>query len=240
MIQKTLVFLSVLYVWPAIVFGADETPAKNNDRPTCSSVTFRVRGDLQLRKVGGNDDGLLITRKPSSGEKGIEKDVYKYDPNTKKVDAVESRAWEEAQGVVTHFNMWGPPMRPERIIVDNFKLYRWKFSGNRPREQMPTRGKYVLRTKPSTTGKWLAVLTSDGGDGEKPNQKLGQHYVEVFSWPKTKLPGLAFPIPYTEADVIDPLCWSQDDTYLVVAPYRRPGFCVIEVLSGEDTKNSEK
>ena len=208
-------------LWP---FGADvpllQTPEWKDKR-----IGELYTGRLQLRRETETGGPLLLRRVDLEP-------VYRYDPQTRTLNAATDKEWLNASGPIANcMDQLAKPGRV-RIRVDHgtHKLLVAE-------REVSTAASIALSSLSSPGGNWVAVLSATGpivppltllsGD-----RVLGRRYHEVKSVPDAVSAGNSIQIPVVNTVTTLQLCWSADEKFVVYIDGSFSSLVVVETNLG--------
>jgi hypothetical protein len=177
--------------------------------------------DLQIRKVGGNENAFLI--KPTERIKefpiGSTDGAYLYEPASKQFRFVSQDFWERAGGEIKTCDQ-------ARAAAANFETYGW----------------YPLTAERASRSGRTAVISAAGPfipaifsfpSGQATGRTFGMRYFEVFDPQKATTKSPVVRIGKFE-DLH--LCWTPDDDFVVIYSGYFTKLAVIDVTLLEENK----
>jgi hypothetical protein len=239
-------------LWLAVALALVGACSDKDQKGAPAAPVFKVKGpnapdgsnELLVRMESAQSDRFLLavyTMPPGSSmvpppddprqNGGWPRHVYRYDPATESLEAVDTDTWYKAEGEVCIGRLRGKPPRGWVTFNEPQGALHGAFGTT-----IATRGKYAVKSQVNPEGDRVAVLSADGPRSRSGQMMFfggksyrGQHYHEVLTLPDFKPVGEPVPIPLKYKWDVIIISWSPDGRYVIYRYGSSANTCIIPV-----------
>lgn len=229
-LMMTLVTLLTLVV----LAGGPEQPkhGEQNTELHCFEVVRpQIPIPYRVRKPSVGSDDLFLWREFS-------KACHFYNHEKKTLSVADMDQWHEAKGAIATVEN-ERTAEPDVKITWGLRTLRLEADGEDPKE-IEVRGEVLIRYRIGWTNRRIALISASRGPKNDRTKPITV-FVDFFGLPSGERIGSVHKLPFKNSGRLESLCWSADDTHLVIAATDTDRICIVH-LPGEkkDEKDANK